>query len=598
MRIIVYLNKFIPMKQFLKFTLASAVGLILGIFLVIFIFAAIATGGEPKELKLSKAHILRLELSGSIQDRVEKTPFDMYGELFGNNVSAIGLNDILANIKKAKNDEHIKGIYLEMGFLSAGFASIQEIRNALIDFKESGKFITAYSEIYTQRAYYLASVANNISIYPEGAMELKGLNSTVTFYTDALKKIGVEPQIIRHGKFKSAVEPFMLTEMSDANREQVETFMGSIWEQLLADIAHDRELSPEGLNKIVDNFAIRTPKDALELGLIDSLFYKDQLQDHLANLVAEEDYKDVEFISLKKYNRVKNENARDKFKKEKIAVIYAQGEIRSGEGSETVIGSERISKAIRKARLDKKVKAIVLRVNSPGGSALASDVIWREMTLAKAEKPLVVSMGDVAASGGYYIACDADKIYASENTITGSIGVFGILMSFEELYTEKLGLTFDQVKTNKFADIGTTTRPLTEEEYNIIHEGVVKIYHTFTSKVAEGRNMSQENVDAIGQGRVWSGTNAMDINLIDEYGGLEKAIEGAAALAELEDYRIYELPVQKDPLQELLKELGDGMQTSWMKYQLGDQYKYYKTLKDLKHLKGVQARMPYQFVID
>ena len=508
------------------------------------------------------------------------------------------INDILANIKKAKNDEHIKGIYLEMGFLSAGFASIQEIRNALIDFKESGKFITAYSEIYTQRAYYLASVANNISIYPEGAMELKGLNSTVTFYTDALKKIGVEPQIIRHGKFKSAVEPFMLTEMSDANREQVETFMGSIWEQLLADIAHDRELSPEGLNKIVDNFAIRTPKDALELGLIDSLFYKDQLQDHLANLMAEEDYKDVEFISLKKYNRVKNENARDKFKKEKIAVIYAQGEIRSGEGSETVIGSERISKAIRKARLDKKVKAIVLRVNSPGGSALASDVIWREMTLAKAEKPVVVSMGDVAASGGYYIACDADKIYASENTITGSIGVFGILMSFEELYTEKLGLTFDQVKTNKFADLGTTTRPLTEEEYNIIHEGVVEIYHTFTSKVAEGRNMSQENVDAIGQGRVWSGTNAMDINLIDEYGGLEKAIEGAAALAELEDYRIYELPVQKDPLQELLKELGDGVQTSWMKYQLGDQYKYYKTLNDLTHLKGVQARMPYQFVID
>jgi len=586
------------MKQFLKFTLASAVGLVLGIFLVIFIFAAIATGGEAKEVKLDKAHILRLELSGSIQDRVEKTPFDVFGELFGNNVSAIGLNDILANIKKAKNDEHIKGIYLEMGFLSAGFASIQEIRNALIDFKESGKFITAYSEIYTQRAYYLASVANNISIYPEGAMELKGLNSTVTFYTDALKKIGVEPQIIRHGKFKSAVEPFMLTEMSDANREQVETFMGSIWEQLLADIAHDRELSPEGLNKIVDNFAIRTPKDALELGLIDSLFYKDQLQDHLANLMAEEDYKDVEFISLKKYNRVKNENARDKFKKEKIAVIYAQGEIRSGEGSETVIGSERISKAIRKARLDKKVKAIVLRVNSPGGSALASDVIWREMTLAKAEKPVVVSMGDVAASGGYYIACAADKIYASENTITGSIGVFGILMSFEELYTEKLGLTFDQVKTNKFADLGTTTRPLTEEEYNIIHEGVVEIYHTFTSKVAEGRNMSQENVDAIGQGRVWSGTNAMDINLIDEYGGLEKAIEGAAALAELEDYRIYELPVQKDPLQELLKELGDGVQTSWMKYQLGDQYKYYKTLNDLTHLKGVQARMPYQFVID
>jgi protease-4 len=262
------------------------------------------------------------------------------------------------------------------------------------------------------------------------------------------------------------------------------------------------------------------------------------------------------------------------------------------------MGSERISKALRKARKDDKVKAIVLRVNSPGGSALASDVIWREMKLAQNEKTVVVSMGDVAASGGYYIACAADKIYASPNTITGSIGVFGILMSFEELLTEKLGLTFDQVKTNKFADLGSPNRPLTKEEYDIIHESVVNIYDTFTSKVAKGRNMSQKKVDDIGQGRVWSGTNAININLIDEYGGLEEAIAGAAELAEMEDYRIYELPEQKNPFQELLKELEEDMQTSWVKYQLGDQYKYYKTLEDLKHLKGVQARMPYQFVID
>jgi protease-4 len=366
----------------------------------------------------------------------------------------------------------------------------------------------------------------------------------------------------------------------------------------LINVSKDRNIPKNKLIDIVDNFEIRTPSDAVKLGLADSLFYRDQIQDHLTRLMEKDTYKDVEFISLKKYNRVKNENAREKFKKEKIAVIYAQGEIRSGEGSETVIGSERISVAIRKARLDDKVKAIVLRVNSPGGSALASDVIWREMSLAKAEKPIVVSMGDVAASGGYYIACDADKIYASPNTITGSIGVFGILMSFEELYTEKLGITFDQVKTNKFADLGTTTRPLTEDEYNIIHQGVVDIYHTFTSKVASGRNMSQENVDAIGQGRVWSGTNAMEINLIDEYGGLEDAINGAAELAELEDYRVYELPEQKDPLQEILKGLEEDMQTSWTKHQLGNQYKHYKTLQELQHLKGIQARMPYQFVID
>lgn len=585
------------MKQFLKFTLAAAAGLMLGVFSIIMIFSIIAASGGSKEVQLDEPHVLRLELNGAIQDRVEEMPFDL-SEITGQDVNILGLNDILANIKKAKTDENIKGIYIEMGMLSTGFATREEIRNALLDFKESGKFITTYSEIYTQGSYYLASVADYICMYPEGGMELKGLNSTVPFFTNALKKMGIEPQVIRHGKFKSAVEPFMLTEMSDENREQIETYMGSIWEHFLKNVASDRELTRDRLNEMAENLEIQTTKDALELGLVDSLFYRDQFQNHLANLMEQENYDDVNFISLKKYNKVKNENARDKFKKEKVAVIYAQGEIQSGEGSETVIGSERISKAIRKARKDEKVKAIVLRVNSPGGSALASDVIWREMKLANEEKPVVVSMGDVAASGGYYIACASDKIYASPNTITGSIGVFGLLMSFEELYTDKIGLTFDQVKTNKFADLGSVNRPLTQEEYDIIQKGVVDIYNTFTSKVAEGRDMSQENVDDIGQGRVWSGSNAMDINLIDEYGGLEAAVAGAAELAELEDYRIYELPEQKDPFQELLEQLEEDMQTSWMKHQLGDQYKYYKTIQDIKHLKGVQARMPYQFVID
>jgi len=586
------------MKQFLKFTLASTVGMVIGIISIIFIFGIIASSGSSESVSISKPHILKLELSGAIQDRVEKTPFDVYGEFFGSEIKAIGLNDLLANIHKAKTDENISGIYIEIGYLSAGFATLEEIRNALLDFKESGKFITTYSEVYTQRAYYIASVSDDICIYPEGAIELKGLNSTITFYTDALKKIGVEPQIIRHGKFKSAVEPFMLTEMSAANREQTELYIGSIWDEYVDNVAEDRGLTNERLNEIINNFEIRNPKDALNLGLVDRLCYRDQLQNHLSTLMKETKYSEVKFISLNKYQKVNYENARAKFKKDKIAVIYAQGEIRSGEGSETIIGSERISKALRKAREDDKVKAIVLRVNSPGGSALASDVIWRESKLAQEVKPVIVSMGDVAASGGYYIACAADKIYASPNTITGSIGVFGILMSFEELYTEKIGLTFDQVKTNRFADLGNTTRPLTKEEYTIIQESVVEIYETFTSKVAEGRNMSQRNVDAIGQGRVWSGVNAMDINLIDEYGGLNDAIKGAAELAELDDYRVYELPEQKDPLQELLQGLEEDMQTKWMKHQLGEQYKYYKTIQDLQHLKGVQARMPYQFVID
>ena len=585
------------MKQFLKFTLAAAAGLMLGVFSIIIIFSILAASGDSKEVQLDKPYVLRLELNGEIQDRVEEMPFDL-SEITGQDVNILGLNDILANIKKAKTDENIKGIYIEIGMISAGFATREEIRNALLDFKESGKFITTYSEIYTQGSYYLASVADYICMYPEGGMELRGLNSTIPFFTNALKKMGIEPQVIRHGKFKSAVEPFMLTEMSDENREQIETYMGSIWEHFLKNVASDRELTIDRLNEIADNLEIQNTEDAVRLGLVDSLFYRDQFQNHLANLMEQENYDDINFISLKKYNKVKNENARDKFKKEKVAVIYAQGEIQSGEGSETVIGSERISKAIRKARKDEKVKAIVLRVNSPGGSALASDVIWREMKLANEEKPVVVSMGDVAASGGYYIACASDKIYASPNTITGSIGVFGIMPNIEELMTDKIGITFDNVKTNKFADLGSVNRPLTQEEYDIIQKGVVDVYNTFTSKVAEGRDMSQENVDDIGQGRVWSGTNAMDINLIDEYGGLEAAVAGAAELAELEDYRIYELPEQKDPFQELLEQLEGDMQTSWIKYQLGDQYKYYKTIQDIKHLKGVQARMPYQFVID
>ncbi len=585
------------MKQFLKFTLAAAAGLMLGVFSIIIIFSILAASGDSKEVQLDKPYVLRLELNGEIQDRVEEMPFDL-SEITGQDVNILGLNDILANIKKAKTDENIKGIYIEIGMISTGFATREEIRNALLDFKESGKFITTYSEIYTQGSYYLASVADYICMYPEGGMELRGLNSTIPFFTNALKKMGIEPQVIRHGKFKSAVEPFVLTEMSDENREQIETYMESIWEHFLKNVASERELTRDRLNEMAENLEIQTTEDAVRLGLVDSLFYRDQFQNHLANLMEQENYYDINFISLKKYNKVKNENARDKFKKEKVAVIYAQGEIQSGEGSETVIGSERISKAIRKARKDEKVKAIVLRVNSPGGSALASDVIWREMKLANEEKPVVVSMGDVAASGGYYIACASDKIYASPNTITGSIGVFGIMPNIEELMTDKIGITFDNVKTNKFADLGSVNRPLTQEEYDIIQKGVVDVYNTFTSKVAEGRDMSQENVDDIGQGRVWSGTNAMDINLIDEYGGLEAAVAGAAELAELEDYRIFELPEQKDPFQELLEQLEEDMQTSWIKYQLGDQYKYYKTIQDIKHLKGVQARMPYQFVID
>lgn len=585
------------MKQFLKITLASTLGLLIGVFSLFIIISILATGGESKNTTLNEEHILHLKLQGNIQDRIQENPIQIQG-LMGEEANSTGLNTILNNIKKAKTDENIKGIFLDIGYINTGYASVEEIRNALLSFKESEKFIVSYSEVYSQKAYYLASVADQICIYPEGAIELTGLNSTVTFYTNALKKIGIEPQIIRHGKFKSAVEPFMLSEMSEASREQVKTFIGSIWKQFKNKVAKERNLSAKVLNEMTNTLMIRTPKDALDLGLVDQLFYKDELQDHLASLMEKPNYKDVKLISLRKYNQVQNENLAEKFKKDKIAVIYAQGEIISGAGSETTIGSEKISKAIRKARKDEKVKAIVLRVNSPGGSALASDVIWREMKLAQENKPVVVSMGDVAASGGYYIACAADKIYASPNSITGSIGVYGILMNFEELLTDKLGLTFDQVKTNKYSDLGSLNRPLTKDEYDIIHEIVVKTYDGFISKVALGRDMNKIDVDNIGQGRVWSGSNALDNNLIDAFGGLEDAIKEASIMAEITEYRIYDLPEQQDPFQKLLSQFEEELKTSWVKSQLGSQYKYYKTLEDLKDLKGIQARMPYQFIID
>jgi protease-4 len=585
------------MKQFFKFTIASALGLIIGTLVIVLIGSIIASSGDSDKITLNKKHVLKLVLNGTIQDRSEKKVFDL-GEITGQKTDIIGLNEILRNINKAKTDKFISGIFLDLGEISSGYASLEEIRNALLNFKESGKFITTYSEVYSQRAYYLASVADYICMYPEGGLDIRGLNSTVMFFTDALKKMGIEPQIIRHGKFKSAVEPFMLTEMSNDNREQVEIYLGSLWDTYTKNIALNRGISSTRLNEVIDNFELKTPQDAVKLNLIDSLFYKDEFQEHLTHLTNENSYEKINFIKLSKYENVKNENARKKFKKDKIAVIYAQGDIVSGDGSETVIGSERISKAIRKAREDEKVKAIVLRVNSPGGSALASDVIWREMILAQNEKIVVVSMGDVAASGGYYIACASDKIYASPNTITGSIGVFGLMFSFEELFTEKLGLTFDQVKTNKFSDLGNSNRPLTEEEYAILQEGVIEIYNTFTLKVASGRNMSQQNVNEIGQGRVWSGANAIKINLIDEFGGLEESIKGAAELAKLDDYRLIELPEQKDPFQQLIETLEEDMQTSWLKHQLGSQYKYYKTLNDLSEINGIQARMPIQFSID
>lgn len=587
------------MKSFFKYLLASVLGVLVAGFLMFFIViggitAMVSSQDEP--VKISSNTILHIELDQVIKDRSNNNPFENFN--FGSfkpNMQ-LGLNDILKNIKKAKTDPNIKGIYLDFSFIPAGIATIEEIRNALIDFKESGKFIISYSENYTQPSYYLASVSDKVYMNPEGLLMFLGLRSEVMFFKEAMQKLGVEPQIIRHGKFKSAVEPFMYNKMSEENRHQVMTYMGSIWDQILKGISNERSLTVDKLNELADNLTLKDAQAAVDNGLIDGLKYKDEILAELAELTDKKDDKKIKTISLSKYTKVAD-TKRKKLEKDKIAVIYAHGTVMMGEGEEGTIGSERISKAIRKARKDSSIKAIVFRVNSGGGSALASEVIWREVKLAQEVKPVIASLGDVAASGGYYIVAPAQKIIASPNTITGSIGVFGVLWNGKELLNEKLGVHVDVVKTNKFADLGTFSRRLTAQEREVIQYSVEEVYGTFISHVAEGRNMTTEEVDKIGQGRVWSGANAIEIGLVDEFGGLEDAIKLAAEAANLETYRTVNLPKLEDPIEQLIKDLGGNVRVSVLKNELGNEYKYYENLKSLIEQNGVQARIPYEIEI-
>lgn len=593
------------MKQFFKFMFASMLGVFLAFFLgmiVLFgmIAALVSSADSKKEVKVEPNSVLHINFQAQINDRSSNNPFENFdfGSMSGK--KGIGLNDILDNIEKAKSDENIKGIYIDLQSVPAGIATIEEIRNKLIEFKETKKFIVAYSEIYTQGAYYLASVADEVWLNPEGLIEFKGLGAELMFFKGLLEKVEVEPQVIRYGKFKSAIEPFILDKMSEANREQTMKYMGSIWNHLVKGIADSRGLTAEQLNKIANEALVQNAKDAVEQKLADKLYYKDQVLDDLKDRVGVEDVKKMKLVSMVKYTDApKPKSKEDKgLAKDKIAIIYASGSIEGGEGDNQTIGSDRISKAIRKARLDDKVKAIVLRVNSPGGSALASDVIWREVILAKAVKPVVASMGDVAASGGYYISCAADTIVASPNTITGSIGVFGLLLNMKSLLNNKFGITIDTVKTNRYADLGSAFRPLTQAERDIIQNSVNEIYHSFIGKVGEGRGMTTAQVDSIGQGRVWSGVDAKAIGLVDVLGGMEDAVEIAAKMAKLDHYRVAEYPEQKDPFESFVQELKGEGEDVLIKKQLGENYRYYKTLEDIRKMEGIQARMPFDLYIE
>ena len=598
------------MKQFFKYFLASGLAnLVFGLiffFIIVGSVSAIVGGAfkmDSTRVSVKKNSILKIDFDKPIGERTYSQPL-FTGEGI-EIVGEMGINSIVESIEYAKTDDKIKGIYLNAGFLSVGLANLEELRDALEDFKTSDKFIIAYSEGYTQGTYYLASVSDEIYLYPTGSLSWSGLASERIFFKQMLDKLDIDMQIIRgsNNKFKSAVEPFITDKMSEANREQTEKYMFSFWNHIVDGVSKSRNISSEELNEIANNMSISNAEKALEHNFITGLKYQDEVNEILKNKVGVEDEEDLHFITLDNYlDYASRKLLVKRRKKQNIALVYANGQIMSGKGSNETIGSITTVKHLKEARLNDSIKAVVLRVNSPGGSALASDVIWREIELIKkAGKPVVVSMGDLAASGGYYISCNADRIFAQENTITGSIGVFGMIPNAERFFKNKVGITFDRVKTNKHADLLSISKPLTEEEYTVIQKEVDRIYDDFITKVSQGRSISKEMVDSIGQGRVWSGKDALAINLVDEIGGIEEAIQHAATLANIENPVIMEIPkAKKNSLQDIMKILDEEKDESartLLKANTvtGELFGVLQTLKNInvQSQDRIQARMPY-----
>ncbi|MEI7977868.1 MAG: signal peptide peptidase SppA [Bacteroidota bacterium] len=584
------------MKQFFKFMFASMLGFIISgvllFFILIGIFASIASKAEKKVTHVESNSILKLNLNYAIPERTSNNSFKNFNFQTFESKNETGLDEILESINKAASDENIKGIYLEMGINMNSFATVEEIRNELILFKKSNKFIVAYGELADQKSYYLSSVADKIYLNPAGELVLNGLSTSVMYLKNMFQKIGVTPELIRHGKFKSAGEPLIADKMSDANREQIASYLGSLYNTMVGGIATARKKQITEIENIVNQLQIQHPEDAVKLGIADGLKYDDEMEMELKKLTKTDASTKLNFISLGKYSNSPKTNISTS--EDKIAVIYCDGEIVSGESGDDNMGSETIAKAIKKVRLDDKYKAIVLRINSPGGSAMASDVIWREVVLAKKAKPVIVSMGSVAASGGYYIAAPADVIVAEPNTITGSIGVFGVMINAKELLNNKLGLNVETVKFGEYADLGSIDRPLTVAERTIIQKGVDRIYEDFISKVAQGRKLTKQQVDSIAQGRVWAAKDAKKIGLVDEFGGITKAIEIAKKKAKLSDCRIINFPELKDPIQTLLSDMSVEASMFFAKQNLTiEQFKLYNELNKIMHYRGIQARMSF-----
>lgn len=590
------------MKEFFKYVLATVVGVIavsiIGFFLF-FMAIGILISSTEKQVTVQNNSMLVLDLERQIVDRAPNDPFQDLDIPGFPQLKTIGLDDIQTALDKAVHDDRIKGVYLKLSMVNGGMASVEEIRNMLIAFKDScDKPVYAYGDMYDQKSYYLATAADEIVVHPLGSVDFRGLGGEMMFFTKALDKLGIEMQIIRHGKFKAAVEPFMLEKMSEENREQQLTYMGSLWSHMLKGISATRNISADQLNVLADEVqTFRQGDKAVESGLVDAAKYKDEVLDDLRKITGIEAKKGIPIIGVTNYAKVQVKGTEKKFSRNKIAVIYASGDIGMSMGGEAIIGDE-IGREIRKVRQDSSYKAIVLRVNSPGGAVFDSEVIWREVKLAAEEKTMVVSFGDVAASGGYYIACPADQIVAQPNTITGSIGIFGMIPNMGELLNDKLGITTDVVKTNKNSDLLSLTRPMTEYERQLMQQNIEEGYDLFISHVAEGRKMSKEQVDEIGQGRVWSGENAKEIGLVDEFGGLQYAIDLAAEIEGLENYRTVALPAQLDPFQQIFQTGTDNVRAWFLKNQMGEHYRYYEFLKKSSEMKGILARMPYDIYIN
>ena len=586
------------MNSFFKDILSSAIGVILALFMFIgsmFLLITIGAFISPifsKEGKVDPNSIIKIKFDYQISDKPNDDPFINFkpgGSFKSNNTRH--LYKILEAIESASNNKNVAGIVLDLeNFTSPGVSSLKEIRDALKKFRKSDKFIYSYATIFTQTGYYLASVADSIFLYPTGVMELSGLSTTIPFFTETMSEMGLKPEIIRHGKFKAAVEPFMLTEMSEENREQTIMLLDDIWMSMLKDISQSRDIRMDSLNILADNLITSIiPEKAVSAGLIDKLLYRDEFTSFLSKKLKQ-DEDDIEFVSLNKLKSNKKKS------KNKIAIIYAEGDIGMGDNG---INSK-CANILKETYEDDDINAIVFRVNSPGGSALISDEILSQIKLSKNDKPIVVSMGNYAASGGYYISCAADKIFALPTTITGSIGVFGLYLSAKELLSEKMKLHFDNVKTNEFSDMGASfilpIESLSDKERELIQTVIEKIYDDFINHVSKGRDMTADEVDAIGQGRVWSGLQAKKIGLVDSIGGLKDAIQCASQLAKIDDFKIVELPKAKDGLEAILDNIASKIDVFSDK---NIEQIYLNSLKEkILNMQGIQARLPVKYNIE